>query len=91
MRSCDQTWSGKVGTIEKWIAGIIFIFGGNLKNDTNDMNGKNDRIGTDGGNVNNEYSVLEPSVTLQDSRTFVVFVCNISRTDIGECRALDGE
>ena len=45
--------------------------GVNLKSGKNDMNGKNDKIGMDGGNVKNEYSFLEPSVTLQDSGTFV--------------------
>ena len=45
--------------------------GGNLKNGKNDMHGKNDKTGTNGGNGKNDYSFPEPSVTLQDSCTFV--------------------
>ena len=35
--------------------------GGNFKNGKNDMNGKKNKTGTDGGNGKNEYSFPEPS------------------------------
>ena len=65
---------------------------GNLKNGKNDINGKSDKIGMYGRNGTNGYRFPElPKSLCKFLCQSVVFFKNISRTDIRECRARDGE
>ena len=89
MKNCDQILSGKVGigmsTGRRHHLHLQQI-GGSQENGMN-HNKENGKINN--GGKKSKYNLSSPSVLLQESWTFVALK-NISRTDIGECRARDG-
>ena len=89
-KQCDQILSGKVGigrSSGRRRRLHLQQNGGSLENGMN-HNKENDKINN--GGKRGKYKLSNPSVLLQESCTFVVFF-DISRTDICECRARDGE
>ena len=95
--SCVQSFDRKVETIDKFKDRRRHLhlrhLGGNPNNGKNDMYGKNEKIGTDGRNGRSEYRFPEPPshfAIFFASQPFFFF-CKISRTDISECRARDGQ
>ena len=92
MRSCDQNleWqSWYYWEICDRKRHLHLRHPGNLKNGKNDINGKSDKIGMDGTN-GYRFPELPKSLCTFLCQS-VVFFKNISRTDISECRARDGE